>query len=199
MCSRQSGHSIRRGRRHGAGHYARRADGLGCRRQSRLRRQPQDQLDGGLCRREVQRRVRSEHLAAAGDIGRVPRLSRLHQGPADDARGRRHPFDQCRDAPAARSLRLPPAGTLVQGRALAGEASRADGHGDLPRKHRGHLCRHRVDAWHTRGGQGGRSAHARDGREEDPFPQDRVDRHQAAPNGSCGPPSTMRSRTTGSP
>ena len=79
----------------------------------------------------------------------VPRVSRRHQGPADHAGRRRHPLAQRRAAADARSLRLPAAGALVQGRALAGEAPGEGGHGDLPREHRGHLRRHRVRRRHA--------------------------------------------------
>ena len=85
-----------------------------------------------------------EQLAARRDRRGVPRLSGRHQGPADHAGRRRHPLAQRRPAADARPLRLPAPGALVQGRALAGEAPREGGHGDLPREHRGHLRRHRV-------------------------------------------------------
>ena len=53
---------------------------------------------------------------------------------------------QRRAAPDPRPLRVPAAGALLRGRALAGEAPRAGRHGDLPREHRGRLRRHRVEA-----------------------------------------------------
>ena len=107
-----------------------------------LRRQAQDRLDGGARRREGVRPRRQ--LAARRDGRRVPRVPRRHQGPADHAGRRRHPLAQRGAAPDARPLRLPAPGALVPGRALAGEAAREGGHGDLPREHRGHLRRHRV-------------------------------------------------------
>ena len=66
------------------------------------------------------------------------------KGPLTTPDRRRHPLAQRRAAADARPLRLPAAGALVQGRALAGEASGKGGHGDLPREHRRHLRRHRV-------------------------------------------------------
>ena len=75
---------------------------------------------------------------------------RRHQGPADDAGRRRHPLAERRAAADARPLRLPAPGALVQGRALAGEASRKGRHGDLPREHGRHLRRHRVRGRHAR-------------------------------------------------
>ena len=81
---------------------------------------------------------------------------RRHQGTADDAGRRRHPVAQRRAAPAARSLRLPAAGSLVQGRAVAGQASGEGGHGDLPREHRGHLRRHRVRRRYAGSAEGAR-------------------------------------------
>ena len=74
----------------------------------------------------------------------VKRLRRLDQGTADHAGRRRHPLAQRRAAPGARPLRLPAAGALFQGRALAGQGAREDRHGDLPRELGGHLRRHRM-------------------------------------------------------
>ena len=73
-----------------------------------------------------------------------PRVSRRHQGPAHYAGGRRHPLTERRAAPDSRSLCLRAAGEVLQRRALAGEASRAHEHRDLPREHRRRLRRHRV-------------------------------------------------------
>ena len=53
-------------------------------------------------------------------------------------------------APAPRPLRVPAAGALVPGRAVAGEASRAGRHGDLPGEHRRHLRRPRGRRGHAR-------------------------------------------------
>ena len=47
--------------------------------------------------------------------------TRRHQGTADDAGGRRHPLAERRPAADARPVRLPAAGALVQGRAVAGK------------------------------------------------------------------------------
>ena len=44
-----------------------------------------------------------------------------HQGAADDAGRRRHPLAQRGPAPDARPLRLPAAGALLRGRAVAGQ------------------------------------------------------------------------------
>ena len=57
--------------------------------------------------------------------------------------------------------RLPAAGPLVQGRAVAGEASGEGRHGDLPREHGRHLRRHRVCRRHARGAEGSRLLRAR--------------------------------------
>ena len=87
---------------------------------------------------------------AAGRHGRsVSRISRRHQRSADHAGRRRDSLAQCRAAPDARSLRLPAPGAIFQGRPLAREASGESRHGDLPRKHRGHLRRHRMGRGHA--------------------------------------------------
>ena len=83
-------------------------------------------------------------------------VPRRHQGPADDARRRRHPLAQRRAAADARPLRLPAPGAILHRRALAGEAPGEGGHGDLPREHRGHLRRHRIRRRHARGAEGPR-------------------------------------------
>ena len=57
-------------------------------------------------------------------VAGLPRLPRRHQGPADHADRRRHPLAQRRAAAAARPVRLPAPGPLVQGRALARQAPR---------------------------------------------------------------------------
>ena len=87
-----------------------------------------------------------------GDARDPQGLRRVDQGPADDARRRRHPLAQRRAAAGARPLRLPAPGALVHGRAQPGQGAAEDRHGDLPRELRGHLRRHRM---------GGRVAEAR--------------------------------------
>src|SRR5271166_922058 len=64
--------------------------------------------------------------------------------PADHARGWRHSFSECGAAADSRSLRLRAAGEVLQGRAVAGEASGAHGPGHLSGEHRRRLHRHRV-------------------------------------------------------
>ena len=96
--------------------------------------------------------VRRDRLVAPRrDRRHVPRLPDRDQGPAHHADRRRHPLAQRRAAPAARPLRVPAPGALVQGRAVAGEAPRAGRHGDLPGEHRGHLRRPRGRGGHARG------------------------------------------------
>ena len=73
------------------------------------------------------------------------------KGPLTTPDRRRHPLAQRGAAPDPRPLRLPAAGALVPGRALAGEAPREGRHGDLPREHRGRLRRHRVRGGDPRG------------------------------------------------
>ena len=112
----------------------------------------------------------------------LPRVPGRHQGPADHADRRRHPLAQRRAAPAARPLRLPAPGALVQGRALAGEAPGEGRHGDLPREHRGHLRRHRVRG---RARDDAKKflalprAELPEGLQEDPLPGHDRHRHQA--------------------
>ena len=71
------------------------------------------------------------------------------KGPLTTPDRRRHPLAQRGAAADARSVRVPAAGALVQGRALAGQASGEGRHGDLPREHRGHLRRHRIRSRHA--------------------------------------------------
>ena len=85
-----------------------------------------------------------------GNARRVPHVPGGHQGPADHARRRRHSLAQRCPAADSRPLRLPAAGAVLHGRALAGEATRADRHGHLPREHRGHLRGHRIRRRHAR-------------------------------------------------
>ena len=94
---------------------------------------------------------RREELQAVRDLAAGRNASRRFakyyvgiKGPLDDARRRRHPIAERRAAANARPVRLSAAGALVHGRAVAGEASRESGHGDLPREHGRHLCRDRV-------------------------------------------------------
>ena len=111
-----------------------------------VRRQAADRVDGSLRRRKKFQAV--QQLAARRNGRRVPRIFRRDQRTADDAGRRRHPVAERRAAPVARPVRLPAAGALVPRRALAGEASRKSRHGDLPREHGRHLCRHRVRGRH---------------------------------------------------
>ncbi len=170
---------VHRRRRHRSGHLARL--GARARRGGRegLRRQAQDPLDGGLRRPEVERPV--QHLAAGRDGRGLPRVPGVDQGPAHDADRRRHPLAQRRAAPDARSLRLPAAGALVQGRALARQDAGEGRHGDLPREHRGHLRRHRVRGRHGRQPEVPRALQAGvpEAVRQDPLPGDLGHRHQA--------------------
>ena len=144
----ESDRALHRRRRHRPRHLARvRARARRGRREG-LRRQAQDPLDGSARRREGVQPDRQ--LAARRNRRGVPQVSRLDQGPADDAGRRRHPLAQRRAAPDARSLLLPAPGALVQGRALAGQGSVEGRHDDLPREHRGHLRRHRIPGRHRR-------------------------------------------------
>ena len=84
-------------------------------------------------------------------------------------------------AAIARPVRLPASGALVQGGAVPGQDARKGRHGDLPREHRRHLCRHRVG-----GGVGRRQESARlsetgipQGVREHPLPRHDGHRHQA--------------------
>ena len=113
-------------------------------------RQEEDRLDGSLRRRKSVHPV--QLLAARRNRRGLPRVPGRHQGPAHHAHRRRHSLAQRRPAADARSLRLPAPGPLVQGRAVAGQESRQGRHGHLPRKHRGHLRRHRIRSG-LRGGQ----------------------------------------------
>ena len=147
---RRPDRSLHRGRRHRPRHLARQR--ARARRRGRRRPTAASGRSPGWRSTPARRRSRKfEDLAARRDRRRLPRVPGRHQGPAHHADRRRHPLAQRRAAPDARSLRLPAAGALVQGRALAGQASREGRHGDLPREHRGHLRRHRV-----RGGLRGR-------------------------------------------
>ena len=109
-------------------------------------------MEGGPGGREGVQRDRQ--LAARRDRRGLPRPPHRHQGAAHDPDRRRLPQPQRRPAPAARPLRLPAAGALVRGRAVARQAPRARRHGDLPREHRGRLRRHGGRGGHP----GGRAA-----------------------------------------
>ena len=79
-----------------------------------------------------------------------------------------------------------------------------DGHGHLPREHRGHLRRHRVGGRVGGGAPGDLVPPGRDRRAEDPVPGDLRYRHQAvssarAPSGWCARRSSTRSTTTAAP
>ena len=144
-----------------------------------------------------------QQLAARRDRRGLPRVPGRHQGPADHADRRRHPLAQRRAAADARPLRLPAAGALVQGRALAGQAPREGRHGDLPREHRGHLRRHRVRE-RQRGAQevpGLPQGELPEGVRQDPLPRHERHRHQAgvaarAASGWSAPRSSTRSPTS---
>ena len=143
---RRADHPLHRGRWHRRRHLARVA--ARARRRGREVRQ-EDLVERGARRREgVQRDGR---LASRGDGAVVPRPSHRHQGPADHTGGRRHPLAERRAAPDPRPLRVPAPGPLLRRRPVAGEASRARRHGDLPREHRGRLRRHGARGVHSRG------------------------------------------------
>ncbi len=82
-------------------------------------------------------------------VAGVPGIFGRDQRPADHAGGRRHPLAQCRLAPDARPLRLPAARAIFSGRSFACQTSGKGGHDHLPRKHRGHLRRHRIRRRHA--------------------------------------------------
>ena len=71
-------------------------------------------------------------------------LSRVDQGTADDAGGRRDSLAECGAAAVDGSVPVRAAGEVLRGRAEPGEASGEAGCGDLPREYGGHLCGHRV-------------------------------------------------------
>ena len=75
----------------------------------------QDRLEGGAGRPAFLRR--DEELAARRDRRRVQGVPGRHQRSADDAGRRRHALAERGLAADARSVRLPAAGALVQGRA----------------------------------------------------------------------------------
>ena len=146
-----------------------------------LRRQAQHRLARGAGRREGQEPA--QQLAAR----RHPRGHRPppggHQGTADHAGRRRLPLAQRGAPPEARSLRLRPPGALVRGRAVAGQGAGGRGHGDLPREHRGHLRRHRVQ---------GRAATRPAGSID--FLQQRDGRHRRSGSPTPAPSASSRSR-----
>ena len=112
-------------------------------------------------------------------LDRGARVLGLDQGPADDPDRRRPPLAQRRAAPGARPLRLPAAGALLRRRPEPAARPVADGHGDLPREHRGHLRRDRMGGRDRRRPQGDRLPPERDGRAQDPLPRDVEHRDQA--------------------
>ena len=148
----------------------------------------QDRLDGDVRRREVLQGVRRERVAARGDAGGGEGIRGLDQGAAHHAGRRRHPLDQRGAAPGARPLRLPAAGALVQGRALAAQGARGRRHGDLPRELGGHLRRHRVARQLPRGEEGHRLPDQGNEGQEDPLPEHLGDRHQADLDRGLGAP-----------
>ena len=90
---------------------------------------------------------RDDQELAAGRYGEGDDgLSRVDQGTADDAGGRRNSQLERGAAAVDGSVPVHSAGEVLRGRAEPGEASGAGGHCDLPREHRGHLCGHRVPA-----------------------------------------------------
>ena len=92
-------------------------------------------------------------VAARRDGRRVPRVPHRDQGSAHHAGRRRHPFAERGAAPDPRPLRVPAAGALVPGRAVAGEAPGSRRHGDLPREHRRHLRGPRSRGGHAGSGE----------------------------------------------
>ena len=142
QCARPPDHPVHRGRRHRPDIWRASVRVFDAAVAEGLRRQEEDRVDGSPRRREGVQAV--QQLAARRHGRRVPRVSRRHQGPADHADRRRHPLAQRRAAADARPVRLPAAGALLHGRAVAGEAPGEGRHGDLPREHRGHLRRHRI-------------------------------------------------------
>ena len=160
----------------------------GGKRQHRLARGPR--------RREGQEPA--QQLAARRDPGGHRPAPRGHQGPAHHAGRRRLPLAQRGAPPEARSLRLRPSGALVRGRALAGQGAAGREHGHLPREHRGHLRRHRVQGrdatrpagWST--SSGSRWARRRSG-SPTPAPSASSRSRRKAPSASSGARSTTPS------
>ena len=120
----------------------------------------------------------------------MPRIPGVHQGPADHADRRRHPFAERRAAPDVRPVRLPAPGALVQGRALARQGAREGRHGDLPREHGRHLRRHRIRTRLRREQevQGAVQAGLPEGVRQDPLPGHLRHRLQARVAGRHGAP-----------
>ena len=110
------------------------------------------------------------------------------KGPADHAGRRRHPLAERGASPATRSLCLPAADPVLQGRALAGQGTREDQHGDLPRELGRHLCRHRVRGGKRTGQEADRVPAEGDGRHQDPLPGDVRHRRQAGVAGRNAAP-----------
>ena len=144
-----------------------------------------------------------QHLAARRNRRRLPRLPGLDQGTADDAGRRRHPLAQRGAAAIAGPVRLPAAGALVQGRALARAGAGEGRHGDLPREHRGHLRGHRVRGGLRRLQEVPRAVQAELSRNNTPRSASRRARASAsspprrrAPSGCSARPSSTRSPTS---
>ncbi len=121
-------------------------------------------------------------------VAGVPRLPGVDQRSAHHADRRRHPLAERRAAPDARPVRLPAPGALVQGRALARQGAGEGRHGDLPRKHRGHLRRHRVRGGQRRQQEVPRAVPAGvpEAVRQDPLPEHFGHRHQARVAGRHG-------------
>ena len=124
---------------------------------------------------------------------------RRDQGPAHDAGGRRHPVAQRGPPPAARPLRLRAPGAVVQGRAVAGAAPRARRHGHLPREHRGHLRRHRVEGRAPRRRSAVISFLKEMGVEDHPLPRHQRHRDQAGLGGRLQAAGPLRDRVRAGP
>ncbi len=108
------------------------------------RRQEEDRLDGGVCRRKINQGLWPGRVAARRNARRSARICRFDQGPADDAGGRRNSLDQRRAAAGTRLVCLPAPGSLFQRCAEPAERAGKDRHGDFPRKLGRYLCRDRI-------------------------------------------------------
>ncbi len=201
QCAGSAHHSLHRGRWHGPRYLARERAGVRRGGGEGLRRQAQDSLDGSVRRREGQQGL--QHLAAGRNGNRLPRLLGVDQGAAHHAGRRRHPLAQCGAAAVVGSVRVPAAGALVQGCALSGQDAGKGRHGDFPRKHRGHLRRHRVRGGTADMQEISRLVQAELSRSSSPRSASRTVRASAssppprkAPTGCSAPPSSTRSPTS---
>ena len=88
----------------------------------------------------------------------VPRAPDRDQRSAHHSGRRWDPLAERRTPPDPRPLRVPAAGAVVRGRAVAGEAPRTRRHGDLPGEHRRHLRGPRSRGRNARGGEADRDA-----------------------------------------